>query len=134
VSAHVADAHRLYEIVVVVVAFSVIVQGGLVPAVAHRAGVPMRVIEPEPWALGMRFREQPTGPHRYQVGPGSPADGCTIADLDLGEDSWISMINRGGALVPIRGDSVLHAGDEVLLLTDRDTDADPKQLFKAPHQ
>ena len=134
VSAGVSDAHRLYEIVVVVVAFSVIVQGGLVPAVAHRAGVPMRVIEPEPWAFGMRFREQPSGLHRYQVGQGSPADGCTIADLDLGEDSWISMINRRGAPVPIRGHSVLQADDEILLLTDPDTDVDPKPLFTAPHQ
>jgi hypothetical protein len=42
------------------------------------------------------------------------------------------MINRKGALVPIRGDSVLHAGDEVLLLTDPGTDTDPKRLFTAP--
>jgi hypothetical protein len=34
---------------VVVVAFSVIVQGGLVPTVvAARLGVPMRTVEPEP--------------------------------------------------------------------------------------
>jgi cell volume regulation protein A len=41
-SAAVPNAERLYQIVVVVVAFSVIVQGGLVPAIAARAGVPMR--------------------------------------------------------------------------------------------
>lgn len=132
VSAGVPDAHRLYEIVVVVVAFSVIVQGGLIPAVAHRVHVPMRTIEPEPWALAMRFREQPTGLRHYHIHPGSPADGSTIADLDLGEDSWISMINRGGGLVSIRGNAVLHAGDEVLLLTDPDSDADPAPLFMKP--
>jgi cell volume regulation protein A len=49
-AAQVPDAERLYQVVVVVVAFSVVVQGGLVPAVAHRAGVPMRVLEPEPRA------------------------------------------------------------------------------------
>jgi cell volume regulation protein A len=43
-----ADADRLYGVVVVVVAFSVIVQGGLVPTVARVAGVPMRIVEPEP--------------------------------------------------------------------------------------
>ena len=133
-SAGVADAHRLYEIVVVVVAFSVIVQGGLIPAVAHRANVPMRVIEPEPWALGMRFREQPSGLHRYIVARASAADGSTIAELDLGEQSWISMINRGGLLVPIRGNTVLQAGDEVLLLTDPDNDAVPSSLFTMPQQ
>ena len=117
-TAGVADAGRLYQIVVVVVAFSVIVQGGLVPMVAHRAKVPMRVLEPEPWALGMRFRDEPTGLRRYQVPAGAPADGASIRDLALDEDTWISMVNRGGGLVPVRGDTVLRAGDEVLLLTD----------------
>jgi potassium/hydrogen antiporter len=128
-TAWVPDANRLYQIVVVVVAFSVAVQGGLVPTVAHHTGVPMRVLEPEPWALGMRFRDEPTGLRRYNITAGSPADGCAIVDLALGEDAWISMINRNGALVPVRGSTVLQAGDEVLLLADPDTDTDPQPLF-----
>ena len=47
-----ADADRLYAVVVTVVAFSVVVQGGLVPAVARWAGVPMRMVEPQPWSAG----------------------------------------------------------------------------------
>ncbi|HEY1487489.1 MAG TPA: cation:proton antiporter [Micromonosporaceae bacterium] len=133
-SAHVTDGPRLYQIVVVVVAFSVIVQGGLVPAVARRARVPMRVLEPEPWALGMRFRNEPTGLRRFHVTAGSPADGCTIANLALDEDTWISMINRDGGLVPVRGSSALRAGDEVLLLSDPDGDVDPTPLFTARPQ
>jgi potassium/hydrogen antiporter len=43
--AGVADAERFYGVVVVVVAFSVIVQGGLTPTVARRLGIPMRTIE-----------------------------------------------------------------------------------------
>jgi cell volume regulation protein A len=46
--AHVADADRFYGIVVVVVAFSVLVQGSLTPTVARVLGVPMRMIEPMP--------------------------------------------------------------------------------------
>jgi len=42
--ADVDDARRLYEIVFVVVAFSVVVQGATVPFVASRLGVPMRVV------------------------------------------------------------------------------------------
>jgi cell volume regulation protein A len=124
-----ADADRLYGVVVVVVAFSVVVQGGLVPSVAHRLGVPMRIVEPEPWSLGMRFRDEPTGLRRYQVGAGAAADGCTLADLDLGEDAWISMISRDGAVVPVRGDTVVLAGDEVLLLVDSRAATDPSRLF-----
>jgi potassium/hydrogen antiporter len=40
--AEVDDARRIYEIVFVVVAFSVVVQGASVPFVASRLGVPMR--------------------------------------------------------------------------------------------
>ena len=41
-TAGVADAARLYHVIVVVVTFSVVVQGGLVPAVARWCRVPMR--------------------------------------------------------------------------------------------
>jgi cell volume regulation protein A len=131
-SAHVAGASRLYQVVIVVVAFSVVVQGGLAPFVAHRAGVPMRVVTPEPWALGMRFREEPTGLHRHVVAAGSPADGTSLEDLALGEETWISMINRAGALVPATRSTTLQAGDEVLLLTDPDSDTAVTPLFTQP--
>jgi potassium/hydrogen antiporter len=42
--AEVHDARRVYEIVFVVVLFSVVVQGSTVPFVASRLGVPMRVV------------------------------------------------------------------------------------------
>jgi cell volume regulation protein A len=111
-------ADEIYDIVFVVVFVSVLVQGGLVPTLARVFKVPMRVTEPEPWALGMRFRDEPEGLHRYVVAAGSPADGCSLSDLDVGEDFWISMISRGGRLVQVRGDTVLQAGDEVLALAD----------------
>jgi potassium/hydrogen antiporter len=110
-------ADRVYAVIFVVVLVSVTVQGGLVPTLARLWHVPMRVVEPEPWALGLRFRDEPEGLHRYVVGRGSPADGTTVGDLPLGEDVWISMISRAGRLVHVRGDTVLRAGDEVLALT-----------------
>ena len=132
VSAGTADAGLLYQVVIVVVTFSVVVQGGLAPLVARRAGVPMRVVQPEPWALGMRFRHEPTGLHRYVVASGSPAEGTALADLALGEDAWVSMINRNGALVTPSGTTSLRAGDEVLLLSDQTADAAIRSLFTPP--
>ena len=123
------EAERLYQVVVVVVVISVVLQAGLVPAVAHRLKIPMRIVEPEPWSLGMRFRDEPTGLRRYQVLRGTAADGCTLANLALGEDAWISMISRNGALVPVRGSTQLLAGDEVLLMVDPQDDTDPGALF-----
>ena len=120
---------RLYAIIVVVVAFSVIVQGGLVPTVAARLGVPMRTVEPEPWSLGVRFRQEPRGLRRHLVAAGSPADGCRIADLEVGEDVWISFVIRDDQLVPVRGSTILQAGDEILALTDPERGPDLAPIF-----
>ena len=120
-AAHVAGAGRLYGIVAVVVVFSVVVQGSLMPAAARLLDVPMRAVEPEPWALGVRLRDEPGGVHRLTIKPGSPADGRTIDDLaGLPGDAWISFIVRDGQLVPITGDTKLQAADDVLVLAPPD--------------
>jgi cell volume regulation protein A len=116
----VTGAQTIYNVVFVVVAFSVIVQGGLVPAVAGLLRVPMRTVEPEPWAVGVRFHDQPQGIHRYVVATGAPADGCAIRDLGLSEDIWISFVIRHGQLVQVRAATELQAGDEVLALSDQE--------------
>jgi potassium/hydrogen antiporter len=128
-TASVPDATRLYAVIFVVVAFSVIVQGSLVPAVAARLGVPMRTVDPEPWSLGVRFRHEPRGLRRYLVVAGSPADGRTIGELDLGEDVWISLVIRDGQLVPVHGSTMLRAGDEILALTDPERTQDLAPVF-----
>lgn len=121
---------RLYHVVFIVVLFSAIVQGGLVPTMAHWLHVPMRVKELEPWTLGVRFRTEPSGLHRHFVAPGSRAEGRPLGELDLGEDAWISLVSRGGALVPVHGGTPLRAGDEVLAIAGPSTDLAP--LFAAP--
>ena len=126
----VPDASRIYGVIFVVVLISVVVQGGSVPIVARLLKVPMRVVEPEPWALGMRFRDEPEGLRRYFVAAGSPADGCSISGLDVGETAWISMVSRDGRLVQVRGRTLLRADDEVLLLADSGADLDA--VFRAP--
>lgn len=113
-----AHAELIYHVIFVVVLVSVVLQGGLVPTAAKLGKVPMRVVEPAPFALGMRFRDEPEGLRRYVVAEGSPADGCTIRELDVGENFWVSMVSRSGRLVQVRGQTVLEAGDEVLALAD----------------
>jgi potassium/hydrogen antiporter len=61
--ARIPDAQRLYGIIAVVVVFSVVVQGSLIPAAARLLRVRMRSVEPQPWALGVRLRDEPPG-HR----------------------------------------------------------------------
>ncbi len=118
-SSQVPQADRLYAIIVVVVTFSVVVQGGLVPAVARWLRISMRTVEPEPWALGVRLRDEPRGAHRCRVAPGSPADGVTIEDLPMSSDDvWVSFVIRDGELAPVRGNTPLRAGDDLLVLAD----------------
>lgn len=117
-TAGVAHAPRLYGIVVVVVAFSVIVQGGLVPSVARLLDLPMRTVELEPFSLGVRLPEQPRGAHRFVVAAGSSADRCRIDALPLTGGAWVSLIIRGGRVLAATGEVELRAGDDVLLIAD----------------
>lgn len=121
-----------YDIVFVVVLFSVLVQGGLVPFVARRLRLPVHLRQPEPWSLGLRFRDEPQGIHRFTVAPGAPADGAAIGDLSLGENVWVSFVERAGELVQVRGDTELQAGDGVVVLAEPGDAGVARELFTAP--
>jgi cell volume regulation protein A len=131
VDAGVDNADRMYGIVFVVVLISVLVQGSFAPVVARWCRVPMRLVVPKPWTLGIGLRSEPEGLHRHVVAAGSAADGTTIAELHLDRSAWISLVTRNGALVQIRGNTRLRAGDEVLALADADVDL--TEVFHAPH-
>jgi cell volume regulation protein A len=131
IAAHEPDSKRLYGIIVVVVVFSVVVQGSLVPAVARVLHVPMRTVEQEPWALGVRLQDEPNESHRFRIAAGSPADGSTIAGLAaLPSDAWISFIVRDGRLISSRGATELQAGDEVVILADSDVADELPMIFE----
>ncbi|WP_410566950.1 cation:proton antiporter [Amycolatopsis sp. cmx-4-61] len=119
----------VYEVIFTVVLFSVVVQGGLVTAVARRCGVRMRPVEPEPWALGLRFREPPDGAERFRVSAGAPAVGRSVEDLHLGDDLWISLVVRDGRPLRVRPGLRLREDDQVLVLTDPDSGKDAAGLF-----
>jgi cell volume regulation protein A len=122
------DTSRLYRIIFVVVLISVVVQGGSVPLAARLLRIPMRAAEPlQPYATGLRSRSAPQGLYRYTVMAGSAADGAAVGDLALGERTWLSLLRREGDLVPLRRDTRLHPGDQVL--AQGDDGADLEQLF-----
>ena len=137
-AANIPGAQRLYGIVIVVVAFSVLVQGSLVPTVARALHLPMHIVEPQPWSLGVRLAEEPEGVLRLTVGAGSTADGQTVDDVaDAATDSgdaaeiWVNMLVRDHALVSVRGGTRLKAGDEILVSADERWHAHLEDLFRA---
>ena len=129
-AAHVPNAERLYGIVVVVVIFSVLVQGSSVPGVANLLQVPMRTVQTRPWEIGVRLADEPQGVHRFSVASGSAVEGCTVEGLgDRVGDIWVSIVVRTTGLVPVRGDTELRAGDEVVVLADPELHDTLAELF-----
>jgi cell volume regulation protein A len=112
------DAGRIYRVIFVVVLFSVVVQGSLVPSVAHRLGVPMRTARPEPWSVSIRTRQEPRGVLRLVVRESARACGKAISDLPLAGRAWIALILRDGEPVDARAGQTLEPRDEVLVLAD----------------
>jgi cell volume regulation protein A len=99
------------------------------PLIARRCGITMRELPPRPWALGIRTNREPEGARRFRITAGAPAAGRTVEQLHLDEDLWISLVVREGKQLRVRSDLTLDEGDEVLVLTDPDTETDPAALF-----
>ena len=83
-------------------------------------------------SLGIRFRHEPEGLHRFIVAPGAAADATPVGDLLVTDDAWISLLIRDGRLVPVRGDTILRAGDEAVVLSTDPDAAGLTALFAAP--
>jgi cell volume regulation protein A len=111
-----------YDIIFVVVLFSVLVQGGLVPTVAARCRVQMDDIALQPFAVGLRVRDEPQIARQYSVDAGSPADGQSVRALHRANDLWISVVVRDGKPLRVDADTVLLAGDDVLILAEPDNE------------
>jgi cell volume regulation protein A len=128
--ASVREAGRIYGIVFVVVAFSVIVQGTSIPFVASRLRIPMRLVHPEPWDLSIRLRAEPKGVQRYVVARGSRAAGEAIRDLPLGDHAWVTLVVRDDTPRQARGSHVFAPGDEVVVMSDESDATALRRLFE----
>lgn len=123
-------ATRVYGIIFVVVAFSVVVQGSTMPFLARILGVPMRLVLATPWDVSIRLRSEPRTVRRYNVVAGSRALGKPISELPLGERSWISMLIRHGEPKQPRGSTELEPGDELLVLSEPGDEQKLSHLFE----
>ncbi len=127
-SEHVDGATRLYGIVVVVVIFSVLVQGSLVPVLADALRLPMRSSELEPWTVGVRLQHQPEGVHRLVVAPGAAVVGRAVAKLP--DEVWVSSVVRDGHLVQVHEGTQLRTGDEVVVFADPELSEQLRHTFE----
>jgi len=122
---------RIYNMVFVVVAFSVLVQGSTLPLAARLLGVRMREVEHRPWDFSIRLQDEPERElERFVVSGRGRAVGRAIRDLALGEYAWISLIVHRGEPVQPRGSYVLQEGDEVLVLSEDHDRTTLRRLFQ----
>jgi trk system potassium uptake protein len=105
---------------------------GIKPAVSATDLI-LRLIEHEVPKYGLvhllDLKEERLEIIEMEVGEDSPADGIKVADLGLPDGSLvISILRDGGGFVPA-GDSVMRAGDEVLLVLDLELEDAVTQRF-----
>lgn len=63
------------------------------------------------------------------LAPDSPAQGREIVQLGLPRDSSVVAVIRGERVVVPRGDTVLHEGDEVLVLATNESEDEVRRLL-----
>jgi trk system potassium uptake protein len=94
---------------------------GIQPAVSATDLI-LRLIEHEVPEYGLvqllALEEEHLEIIELEVGRGSTAAGCRVADVSLPEGSLIISVLRNGAGFVPKADSVIQAGDQVLLILD----------------
>jgi cell volume regulation protein A len=130
----VAPGRRIYDIIFLVVAGSVLVQGSSLPWAAGRLGVPMRELEARPYGISIGLDREPSNVARFVVQPASRAAGVAIGKLPISERTWVSLIVRQGAPTKAHGSTVLEPGDELVVLAEREDEEHLRHLFESRKQ
>jgi trk system potassium uptake protein TrkA len=94
---------------------------GIQPAVSATDLI-LRLIEHEVPSYGLvhllDLRDEQLEIIEVEVGQGSPVAGKTVAEVELPDGSLIISVLRGGSGFVPKGDTLIEAGDEVLLVLD----------------
>ncbi|MGV3615416.1 MAG: potassium/proton antiporter [Fimbriimonas sp.] len=118
-TANLPRAHEIFDLVFFVVLLSVLLQGTTIRPVAEWLGV-VAAAEPEPEPLE---RRGPKNTVEVILGPGSPAVGKRVVDLDLPVSSLLILVTRGTETFVPRGSTRFEA-DDVILIATRKRDLD----------
>lgn len=119
--AGVEGAQTIFDVVFFVVLVSVLVQGTTIPVVARWLGV----TGPAPTTAAYPI-ESVAHPHvgaalhEVDVPAGSAVAQCRVFELGLPPDVLIVLIDRDGDVLVPRGETVVRAGDRLMVLADLD--------------
>lgn len=79
----------------------------------------------------LHFAEGKAGLVEVTLAEESPANGRQISELGMPRDSSVVAVIRDRRVVVPRGDTVLHAGDEVIVLVTEDSEDDVRHVLVA---
>jgi len=124
------QAPLLFDVVFFIVVVSLAVEGTSLAPVARWLGLE-RPRDPEPpVTLEINSLRHVNGEIvDYAIGEDSRAAGRMVKNLALPEGSVIAMIARGDQIIPPQGNTVVHAGDHVILVLRPDMQPLINQIF-----
>ena len=77
----------------------------------------------------LRLEQGKVGLLEVTLAEGSPAEGHTCGELSMPPDSTLVAVVRDGHVIAPKGDTPLHAGDEVLALASPEAEQDLKRAL-----
>lgn len=112
-------AHSIFHLVFFISVSSVLLQGTTLPYVAQwlHVKVPWKIKRNFPLDIELK-EDLKSELVEMDVPDDSPAAGRAVVDLRLPKSAFIVLIHRGGKYLTAGGDTVIEAGDHLLLMAD----------------
>ena len=120
-AAGVEDAQLMFRLIFFMVILSVTLQGWLLMPAAKWLKVARTVeAQPEPAPLELEVTESTSHQEmrEFQITANNPMNGKNLAEIALPTGVLVTMVRRDKKLFPPRGDTVLKAGDSVLIMAE----------------
>ena len=119
--AGVQHASMIFNLVFFISVSSVLLQGTTLPLIGRwlRVSVPAKIKRKFPLDIELQedFKSVLV---ELDIVPGSPTAGKAVVDLNLPKTAFIVLIHRDGKYLTASGETVLRAGDHLLIMADTD--------------
>ena len=127
-SAHVAHAQTIFNVVFFVVVVSTAIQGTTLERVASA----LDLVNPTPPLRELPFEVAPASRLElvdFAVAPDHAIAGSAVRELGLPRDALVAVVNRGEETIPPRGSTTILPGDRLFVLIPRKRRADLEDVF-----
>jgi cell volume regulation protein A len=117
----VEDAEYMFRLIFFMVLISITVQGWLMMPIARWLKLDHPALEHDPAPLELEITHSSANQEmrEYKILPHSPIAGATIVDIGFPHGVLVTMLRRDGKIIPPHGNTVIHAGDSMLIMAER---------------